>query len=76
MKRRILFGVIGGVLLLFIGSSIVFSIGVHISRNYFAEIEIWNRPSIQVIGWIGTFSGGLVGTLIGITIGRRLSGKK
>lgn len=72
MKKKILFGITGGVILSLIG----LVIGMNVGGNYFTSFEFMDQRGYEAVGYLGAIIGAVVGALLGVLSGDRLSGKK
>lgn len=64
MKNKILFALIGGVLLAITG----LFIGMNIGGNYFASFEFMGGRGYEATGYLGAIIGAVIGVLIGILV--------
>lgn len=72
MKRKVLFGLVGGVALAIIG----LLIGMNIGGNYDTGFEFMSGVGYEATGYLGAIIGAVVGMLIGVLMAAKLSYKK
>jgi len=76
MIRKILYGIIGGAILLVIGSVIGLIIGAFIDGNYFTAFEFGDVRGYEAVGNIGALLGAAIGALLGALMGVKLANKR
>ncbi len=76
MNLKVLYVLIGGVLLAVVGYVIGLIIGMNIGGNYFPDFEFMSGRGYEATGYIGGIIGAIIGLLIGILLGTRFSKKK
>lgn len=75
MKRKILYGFSGGVILSAIGLVIGLFIGMNIGGNYFYEFEFMGGRGYEAAGYLGAIIGAAIGILLRVLLGIKLSGR-
>lgn len=75
MNRRISYGIIGGLVFLFMGALIGFFLGRYIGGNYYPESVLWNWQGYEAGGWVGIITGGLLGGVLGYNLGARMASR-
>ena len=76
IKRKILYGLGGGVILSVIGLVIGLITGMNIGGNHFAEFEFMGGRGYEAVGYLGALIGAAVGMLLGVLLGIKLSEKR
>lgn len=76
MIRKILYGIMGGVVLFGIGLFLGAFIGMYIGGNYLTEFEFAGGRGNEAVGNIGAIAGAAIGALFGILFGMKLADKK
>lgn len=71
MRKKILLGLIGGLLLAIIG----FFIGMNLGGNYFASFEFLGGRGYEATGYLGAIIGAAIGLLLGVFAGAKMSNK-
>lgn len=71
MKKKLLFGLIGGFLLSIIG----LFIGVNLGGNYFTSFEFLGGRGYEATGYLGAIVGAVIGVLLGVFVGAKISDK-
>lgn len=69
MKRAVVYGILGGMLLFAVGSAIGLFAGMNIGGNYFTDFEFGGVRGYEAMGKLGSIIGGLLGALIGAALG-------
>jgi len=69
MLHKILYGIIGGAILLVIGSIFGLIIGAFIGGNYFTAFEFFGVRGYEAVGDIGALQGAAIGALLGALMG-------
>lgn len=72
MKRKILFGIIGGAIFAIIG----LFIGMNIGGNYDLGFEFMGGSGYEATGYLGAIIGGIIGVLLGVLLEAKFSSKK
>lgn len=68
MKRKVLFGTIGFVLL----SAVGLFVGMNIGGNYFPDFEFMGGRGYEATGYLGA----IIGAVAGVLLGTLLEGKR
>jgi hypothetical protein len=76
MKRKIVYGITGGAILLVIGLVLGFLAGAYIGGNYFTRFEFGGVRGYEAVGNIGAMLGAGMGALLGVILGVRLASRK
>jgi len=76
MKRKIIYGIVGGVILLVIGFFLGAFIGMYIGGNYLPAFEFAGGVGPEALGNIGGIVGAAIGALFGVLIGVKLADNK
>lgn len=76
MMRKILYGILGGVVLLTIGLFLGAFIGMYIGGNYLTDFEFAGGRGYEAVGNIGAIAGAAIGALFGILLGMKLADEK
>lgn len=69
MKRAIIYGILGGLLLFAIGSAAGMLIGMDVGGNYFTDFEFGGVRGYEATGKLGSILGGIFGALLGAAAG-------
>ena len=75
MRRRTRYGIIGGLIFLFVGVFIGFLLGTYIGGNYYPEFALGNWQGYEAAGWIGLVIGGIIGAIFGYNLGVRIANR-
>lgn len=75
MRRRTLYGIIGGLIFLFVGVFIGFLLGTYIGGNYYPEFALGNWQGYEAAGWIGLVIGGIIGAIFGYNLAVRIANR-
>lgn len=76
MMRKILYGIIGGMVFLVIGFAFGLIVGAFIGGNYLTEFEFGGVRGYEAVGKIGAMLGSALGMLLGTWLGVNLADKK
>lgn len=76
MKRKIIYGIMGGVILLEIGLFVGMFIGMSIGGNYLTEFEFAGSIGPEAVGNVGFIIGAAIGALFGALLGVKLADNK
>lgn len=76
MKRKIIYGIMGGFILLEIGIFIGLFIGMFIGGNYLTEFEFAGSIGPEAVDNVGFIVGGAIGALFGALLGVKLADNK
>ena len=76
MMRKIIYGVMGGVVLLAFGAFLGLIIGAFIGGNYMTEFEFSGVRGYEAVGRIGAYIGAAVGALLSILLWMKLAKDK
>ena len=75
MKRKIIFGITGGVVFLIFGFVSGLITGMHIGGNYFVDFEFGGVRGYEAVGNIGAIVGAFLGAAVGAILGVKLADK-
>jgi len=68
-KRKMIYGIIGGVIFAIAGSVLGLLAGISIGGNYFVDFEFADTRGYEAAGLLGALIGLLTGMILGVFLG-------
>jgi|GEM_PF-1071423 len=75
-KRKIIYGIAGGIIFAIVGSVLGLLAGISIGGNYFVNFEFAGTRGYEAAGLLGALLGLLGGMIVGVFLGRSASNLK